>query len=308
MQLFRDLDLGHSARQLAERGTVATIGNFDGIHLGHQALISRVEQEAEARDLSAVLVSFEPLAREYFAPRGAPGRIYNAMQRVRHLSGRQLDAIWLMRFNEQLADQSPDEFVACLRRAINPRMIVVGEGFRFGRNRAGTIEALAAGGEVEVVPMASVMVDGARVSSTRIRERLASGNMAGAARLLGRDFSMYGRVVRGQALGRTLGFPTANIRLHRRTTPIQGIFAVRATGAGLTSQPGVASIGTRPTVGGVETLLEVHVFDFQGDLYGRHLDITFVAKLRDEEKFDDLDAMTVQMHEDARQARELLAV
>ena len=155
--------------------------------------------------------------------------------------------------------------------------------------------------------MGSEMCIRDRVSSTRIRERLASGNMAGASRLLGRPFSMYGRVVRGQALGRTLGFPTANIRLHRKATPINGIFAVRASGAGLTQQPAVASIGTRPTVGGKETLLEVHLFDFSGDLYGRHLDITFVAKLRDEEKFDDLDAMTVQMNEDARQARKLLA-
>ncbi len=303
MQLFRDLNL----KAPLAGGTVATIGNFDGIHLGHQSLIQEVEAQAKARGLAGVLVSFEPLAREYFAPQGSPGRIYNAAQRIRQLSGYNLSAVWLMRFNQHLASLSPDDFVKHLRHGINPQAIVVGQGFRFGRDRAGTTETLAAGGQVEVITIDPVMVDGTRVSSTRIRERLASGNMAGASRLLGRPFSMYGRVVRGQALGRTLGFPTANIRLHRKATPINGIFAVRASGAGLTQQPAVASIGTRPTVGGKETLLEVHLFDFSGDLYGRHLDITFVAKLRDEEKFDDLDAMTVQMNEDARQARKLLA-
>ncbi len=303
MQLFRDLKL----QTPLAGGCVATIGNFDGIHLGHQTLISEVEKRAASSGLAGVLVTFEPLAREYFAPNGAPGRIYNASQRIRQLSGRSLAAVWLMRFNDQLAGLSPDDFVRHLRLGINPRVIVVGEGFRFGRDRAGTAQTLAAGGAVEVVTIPPVLVDGERVSSTRIRERLAAGNMAGASRLLGRPFSIYGRVVRGQALGRTLGYPTANIRLHRRSAPIGGIFAVRVSGGGLTDQPAVASIGTRPTVGGKETLLEVHVFDFSGDLYGSHLDVAFVAKLRDEEKFDDLDALTIQMHEDARQARKLLA-
>ncbi|MEM9183257.1 MAG: bifunctional riboflavin kinase/FAD synthetase [Pseudomonadota bacterium] len=303
MKLFRDLDL----RQPIAPACVATIGNFDGIHLGHQALIDRVEKEAAARELAAVLVTFEPLAREYFAPEKAPGRIYNASQRIRQLSRQHLDAVWLMRFNRYLASLSADEFVQYLIKGINPQLVVVGEGFRFGRDRAGTVESLSFGGAVEVIAMPAVCVDNERVSSTRIRRVLADGDMDAAARLLGRPFGMYGRVVRGQQLGRTLGFPTANIRLHRRSTPINGIFAVRVSGGGLTQQPGVASIGTRPTVGGKETLLEVHVFDFSGDLYGAHLDVTLVAKLRDEEKFDDLDTMTVQMHEDARQARKLLA-
>ncbi|MEM9530127.1 MAG: bifunctional riboflavin kinase/FAD synthetase [Pseudomonadota bacterium] len=302
MQLFRDLDV----RGRFVQGSVATIGNFDGIHLGHQALLDTVRENARARDLAGVVVTFDPLAREYFAPDAAPGRIYNTSQRLRHLARERLTATWLMRFNRTLADLTPGAFVELLRRGINPQIIVVGQGFRFGRDRAGDIETLTAGGEVQVIAVPPVLLGDERVSSTRIRQVLAAGDLKGAERLLGRPFNMYGRVVRGQALGRTLGFPTANIRLHRRATPISGIFAVRVTGAGLTQWPGVASIGTRPTVGGKETLLEVFLFDFSADLYGNHLEVEFVARLRDEEKFDSLDAMTVQMLKDAERARALL--
>lgn len=303
MKLFRDLD----ASDRFPSGSVVTIGNFDGIHLGHLSLIDQVRSEAQARNLASVVVTFEPLAREYFARGKVPARIYNAVQRLRYLAAQNIDGVWLMRFNAELAALSPDQFVARLQRAIDPKVIIVGSDFRFGRDRAGGNHQLSADGAIEVRPAELVIIDGKPVSSTRIRRCLAAGDLDAAERMLGRPFSMFGRVVAGQRLGRTLGFPTANIRLHRRATPIHGIFAVRVSGAGVSQWPAVASIGSRPTVGGTETLLEVHLFDYAGDLYGRHLETQFVKKLREEEKFESLAAMTVQMHEDARQARELLA-
>jgi riboflavin kinase/FMN adenylyltransferase len=187
---------------------------------------------------------------------------------------------------------------------------VVGDDFRYGRHAAGTLETLAVSGEragftVEQVP--PYVKEGVRVSSTAVRERLERGDCAAAARLLGRSYSMLGRVVRGQQLGRTLGFPTANLRLQRRRSPLNGITAVRVHGIAAGALPGVASLGTRPTVGGVEPLLEVHVFDYTGDLYGRAIEVEFVAKLRDEEKFASLDAMLAQMQRDAAAARAVLA-
>jgi riboflavin kinase/FMN adenylyltransferase len=187
--------------------------------------------------------------------------------------------------------------------------VVIGEGFRFGQGRGGDVETLRRAGRAcgfgvdAVVPREA---GGAPVSSTRVREALAAGRLDEAKRLLGREFRISGRVVAGARLGRTLGFHTANLRLHRRVSPVAGIFAVRVTGAGLERHPGVASVGTRPTVGGAEWLLETHLFDFDGDLYRRRLDVDFIARLRDELRFPDLASMTAQMQEDARRARALL--
>jgi riboflavin kinase/FMN adenylyltransferase len=206
---------------------------------------------------------------------------------------------------------SPQCFVERLIVAeLNARHVVVGNDFRYGAGAEGTIHSLRAAGESHgfgVEQVDAFIVDGVRVSSTAIRERLDAGNCAGAARLLGRRYRMIGRVTHGKRLGRTLGFPTANLRLMRRKSPLWGILAVRVHGIDVQPLNGVASLGTRPTVNGVEPLLEVHVFDFQGDLYGRAIEVEFIAKLRDEFKFESVDLMQVQMKVDAAQARDLLS-
>jgi riboflavin kinase/FMN adenylyltransferase len=216
----------------------------------------------------------------------------------------------VLRFGAPLAGMDADTFIGqVLVQTMRAKRVVIGEGFRFGRGRDGDVAILRRAGMSrgfavdEVVPH---RVAGNVVSSTRVREALAAGRLDEARALLGRPFRIGGRVIAGQALGARLGFPTANIRLHRRVSPVAGIFAVRVSGAGLERRAGVASVGTRPTVGGKEWLLEVHVFDFEGNLYGRRLDVEFVARLRDERRFDDLDAMTAQMRRDADRARTLL--
>ncbi len=216
----------------------------------------------------------------------------------------------VLRFGKELASWDAGTFVErVLVGALGAKRVVIGEGFRFGRNRGGDVATLRHEGErrgfgVDEVP--PLQVGGSTASSTRVRKALAAGRLDEARMLLGRDFRISGRVVEGERLGQKLGYRTANMRLHRRVSPVAGIFAVRATGAGLERHPGVASVGTRPTVGGSEWLLETHLFDFDGNLYGRRLDVDFIARLRDEIHYPDLESMKTQMHHDARQARELL--
>jgi riboflavin kinase/FMN adenylyltransferase len=223
-----------------------------------------------------------------------------------------VEQLAVLRFNERLQRQSPEDFVReVLHDGLGARHVVVGEGFRYGCRRAGSVDTLRAAGaalgfDVHVVP--SVAVDGERVSSTRVRAALAAGDLDTARRLLGRPYSVTGRVVAGRRLGRELGFPTANLRMPPSSVALRGIYAVRVQGiAGRPDAAAVASLGTRPTVGGVEPLLEVHVFDYAGDLYGRRLTVEFVDRLRDEEKFPSLEALVTQMHADAARAREILA-
>ncbi len=307
MLLRRD----YSASNLCPSGSVVTVGNFDGLHLGHRALIDMTQSIASERGLASALISFEPLAREYFSGDSAPPRIFNAGERIRRLAQWGLDLTWMLRFNEQLAKTSAGDFVRnFLVAGVNAKTVIVGEDFRFGNGRAGDVDLLhrmgaELGFEVQVPP--TVLHGGDRISSTAVRAALTTGNLQRAANLLGEQYRMSGRVVYGQQLGRKLGFPTANIPLRRITSPVHGIYAVRVNGAGLENHPGVASVGTRPTVDGTEMLLEAHLFDFDGDLYGRRLCVDFFEKLRDEEKFESLSAMTQQMGLDAAQARSLLA-
>jgi riboflavin kinase / FMN adenylyltransferase len=291
------------------RGCAVTVGGFDGLHLGHQALIGRLRLAAERVGRPTMLVGFEPMPREYLSPAAPPARLTTWRERWRLLADMQVENVLLLRFGEALRRLSGEEFAHLLARELNAAAVVVGHDFKFGRGGATNAHALAQGGErlgfsVEVV--APVMVDGMRVSSSAVREALGRGDLEQAGRWLGRPYSMIGRVVHGSHLGRELGFATANVRLHRKLSPLGGIFAVRVRGAGDASLPGVASLGTRPTVGGTEPLLEAHVFDFAGDLYGRQIEVEFVAKLREEEHFVDLDALTRQMHIDAAQARRIL--
>jgi len=308
MELVRGL---HNATGDA-RGLAVAIGNFDGVHLGHQALVRVVRARAAACGARAAVLTFEPHPREFLDPQGAPARLMRIAEKCSALAALGIERLHVVRFDAHLQRQDPQQFVAqVLCDGLGAREVVVGEGFRFGSGRAGTVETLRAaatarGCGVTVVP--SVLADGARVSSTRVRDALVAGDLALARGLLGRDYSLCGRVIAGERLGRQLGYATANLRLHRRRLPLGGIFAVRVRGVDAgPARAGVASLGTRPTVGGVEPLLEVHVFDFAGDLYGRRLEVEFVAKLRDEARFDTLEALTAQMDRDAARARAILA-
>jgi riboflavin kinase/FMN adenylyltransferase len=293
------------------RGAIVTLGSFDGLHLGHQALIRAALERGAREQRAVILLSFEPLPREYLQAADPPARLTNFRERWRILQATGIDALMLLRFNESLRLRSGERFVELLTTTLAVGGLVVGHDFRFGREGEANTEFLRAAGRqhgfsVDVIE--PVLLEGERISSTELRHTLASGELDRAARLLGRPYSLRGRVVGGQQLGRTLGFPTANIRMRRRRSPLGGIFAVRVRGIGSEVRGGVASLGTRPTVGGVEPLLETFVFDFAGDLYGLELEVEFVAHLRAELRFESLELLVVQMRADEVAARETLAV
>jgi len=291
-------------------GCAVTIGTYDGLHLGHQALIARTRSHARQLGRPSVLLTFEPTPREFLAPQDPPARLTTFRERWRILAASGLDYFWVLRFGEGLRNLTADAFAQLLVERLRPSVVVVGHDFRFARRGEATAPVLAQAGErlgfsVEVVP--AVTQDGERISSSGVRAALARGDFAHAGRWLGRAYSMRGRVIGGRRLGRDLGFPTANLALGRHRAPVAGIFAVQVHGvAGSGALPGVASLGTRPTIGGVEALLEAHVFDFAGDLYGREIEVQFVAKLREEQCFATLDALVAQMQRDAADARRIL--
>jgi riboflavin kinase/FMN adenylyltransferase len=306
MELVRGL---HNLKS-GHRGCVLTVGNYDGVHLGHQQMIGALERRAAEFSLPGTVLVFEPSSKEFIDPEGAPPRLTRWREKYLALAALGVERLVTLRFDARIRAMSPQAFVdELIVGTLGAKHLVVGDDFRYGCQAAGTIETLIASGRhagfsVEQIP--PYQIEGVRVSSTMVRERLEGGDFAGAARLLGRGYSMRGRVIRGEQLGRALGFPTANLRLQRRKPPLWGIAAVRAHGIAARALPGVASLGTRPTVGGVEALLEVNLFDFSGDLYGRAIEVEFVAKLRDEVKFESLDALRAQMQRDAAQARALL--
>ena len=305
-RLFRDVDGG----ALFPQGSVVCIGAFDGLHLGHRALVRHAVCRARALELAAVALSFEPLPREFFSPASPPPRLILVRDKYAGLRSLDVDSVGLLRFNATLAAMDAEAFVRqVLVRRLAAREVWIGPDFRFGHRRAGDLGLLQAlGGELGFTASAiePVHAQGERVSSTRIRKALRCGDFVGAARLLGRPYAIAGRVVRGKQLGRKLGFPTANLR-YPKTPALSGIYATWVHG--VTDRPlaSVSSFGIRPTVDGMEPLLEAHIFDFDGDLYGCHIEVEFVAKLRDEEKFPDLPALTRQMRRDAEQARRTLA-
>lgn len=289
-------------------GSVVCIGAFDGLHLGHRALVRHAVERARALGVAAVAVAFEPLPREFFA-QGAP-RLTLARGKVEMLRGLGVDGIGLLRFNAAMAAMQPEAFVQqLLVHRLGAREVWIGPEFQFGNRRRGDLALLQAMGQTlgfQAGAIPAVDLRGERISSTRIRQLLLAGEFEHAGDLLGRPYSIGGRVVRGRQLGRTLGYPTANLRFPK-TPALSGIYATLVHGVFEQPWPSVSSFGTRPTVDGVEPLLEAHLFDFQGDLYGRHIDVEFVAKLRDEVKFNDLEALTIQMHRDADQARAILS-
>ena len=305
-RLFRDVDGGPRC----PHGSVVCIGAFDGLHLGHRALVRHAVARARALEVPAIALTFEPLPREYFAPDAPPPRLLSARAKARGLLELGVDQVGLLRFDARMAGMSAEAFCRdVLAGRLDAREVWVGPCFRFGKGRAGDLALLREQGAVlgfEAGEIDPVQLDGDRVSSTRIRAALQAGDFALAERLLGRPYAIGGRVRRGRQLGRTLGYPTANLHFDGVTPALSGIYATRVHGAGLDAWPSVSSLGTRPTVDGVEPLLEAHLFDFDGDLYGRRIEVEFVARLRDEEKFDTLAALTAQMHRDAEQARALL--
>ncbi|HEX6636597.1 MAG TPA: bifunctional riboflavin kinase/FAD synthetase [Steroidobacteraceae bacterium] len=294
-------------------GAAITIGSFDGIHLGHGALIASACGLAKQLARPAMMLTFEPLPREYLAAQDPPARLTDFRERCQVLARSDLHYLCVLRFDERLRSLTGEQFVSLLADRFRASAVVVGQDFRFGRGGAGSVALLRAAADagrfvLEQVP--SVCIDDVRVSSSGVRAALAAGEFGKARDLLGRPYSMRGRVVKGEQLGQRLGYPTANIRMRRRRLPFTGIHAVRVRGVdpanAHTAFAGVSSLGVRPTVGGGEPLLEAHVFDFDGSLYGRELEVEFVAKIRDEEKFADLDALVRQMHQDAAEARRLL--
>ena len=298
------------SRQSLLPGSVASIGVFDGLHLGHQLILRRLLDEAAAQSLPSLVFSFEPTPKEHFSKGVPPARLMRFREKFEALDAAGIDWFYCPRFEASLGSLEPDVFVErLLVRLLGVRHLVVGDDFQFARGRSGTIADLVNAGSrhgFTVEEVGSVVQDGLRVSSTAVRKALATGELERARRLLGRHYQMSGRVVDGQKLGKTLGFPTANVKMYRKLSPVSGIFAVRVGGLGRDLLDGVASVGTRPTVDGIEPLLEVHIFDFDRDIYGQYIQVDFVAKLREEERFPDLKSMQVQMHVDAAQAREIL--
>ena len=310
--LFRDaIAASEHRRAIGTQGSVVCIGAFDGLHLGHQALAGHAVARARELGVPAVALSFEPLPRAFFARDAKPPRLMLPRAKLEGLYALGCDSVGLLRFNAALASMPAEDFVRdVLVQRLSTREVWVGPGFRFGKGRAGDIALLQAMGDefgftahaIEPVHCA----DGERVSSTRIRAALVEGDFAHAAKLLGRPYAIGGHVVRGKQLGRTLGFPTANLRFGGKTPALRGIYATRVHGVSDAPWPSVSSFGTRPTVAGVEPLLEAHLFDFAGDLYGRRIEVEFVARLRDEEKFPDLASLVAQMRRDDEQARAIL--
>ncbi len=307
MELIRGL---HNLRE-RHHGCVATIGNYDGIHLGHQAVIGQLADEAVRLNLPAVVVTFEPQPMEYFMPDKVPARLSCFREKIEALRRFAVDRMLCLDFNRQLAEMSAEKFIqSILVDGLGIRYLVVGDDFRFGKDRRGDFQMLVVAGQrygFQVVNMRTFSIKGERVSSTWIRQAMQQGDIKLAEQLLGRDFRMSGRVVHGKKLGRQLGFPTANIFLHRRASPLKGIFVVQVYGLAGEPLPGVASLGTRPTVDGKQVLLEVYLLDFKHDIYGKHIQVSFLEKLREEEKFDSLEALKDKIAEDVQQTRNFFA-
>ena len=294
-------------------GSVATIGNFDGVHLGHQAVFRELIAEGRRLGLPATVITFEPQPLEYFAPERAPSRLTRLREKLGAMRDVGVERVLLLEFGSRLAQMEAEEFVeALLVDKLAVRHLYVGDDFRFGRGRRGDIGMLRMAGarhHFTVDGMNTLALGGERISSTRIREALGRGDLEDAARCLGRPYTICGRVAHGDKRGRRIGFPTLNIDLHRRVSPLRGVFAVRVNGIDGGALPGVANIGTRPTVAGdTRYLLEVHLFDFAREIYGAHLTVEFVARIRDERRFGSFDALKAQIGRDAATARGMLNI
>ncbi len=310
MRLIRGL---HNLRP-QDRGCVATIGNFDGVHLGHRAVFQRLLAQGRALGLPATVITFEPQPMEYFAPEHAPARLTRLREKLKVLRDCGIERVMLLEFGLRLAAMGARDFAQrLLLDGLGVRYLLVGDDFRFGHGRTGdyallrTMGAEAGDTGFQVEDLQTIAHAEERISSTRVREALAGGDLESARHLLGRPYRMMGRVGHGDKRGRTIGFPTANIDLHRRVSPLHGVFAVRVHGLAGTPLPGVANIGTRPTVDGRIYRLEVHLFDFDRTVYGAHVEVEFRLKLREERRFESFDELRLQIALDAAAARDYLS-
>jgi riboflavin kinase/FMN adenylyltransferase len=290
-------------------GCVLTIGKFDGVHLGHQAVLQQLKQKALALSLPSAVMVFEPQPEEVFNPENAPARLSTLRDKIELLDEQGIDRLICMRFNQKFASMSPEAFIHdLLIDRLGVRFLVVGDDFRFGCKRAGDFTMLQEAGEREnfdVVSTASFRVADCRISSTAIREALNNSDFERAENMQGKPFTISGKVIHGEKKGRTIGFPTANVLLKRHQSPLHGVYAVTTDVAGKQYQ-GVANIGHRPTLNGTRMQLEVHLFDFSGDLYGTLIHVVPVAKIRDEQRFSSFAELTQQIDMDAKQAKQLL--
>lgn len=303
MRVFRTLPA------VAAAPVALTIGNFDGVHLGHQAMLARLTAAARALGLPPCVMTFEPHPREFFAPDQAPTRLTSLREKLERLERFGVEIAHVRRFNFEFAKTTPEDFIErILHRGLAARWILVGDDFRFGARRGGDFALLkqaAASRGFEVHSMQSVMVDGERVSSTAVREALWTGDMHRAQRLLGRPYSISGRVIKGDQFGRKLGFPTANVLMKHNRPALTGIFAVEVHGLGPQALPGAASLGVRPTVkSNAQPCLEVHLLDFSRDVYGAHVQVDFLHKLRDEEKYVDVETLKRAIARDVANTRD----
>jgi riboflavin kinase/FMN adenylyltransferase len=292
------------------RGSIVTIGNFDGVHRGHQAILQRIKEKSLEMGVPTMLICFEPQPKEYFDPSRAPARLTRFREKVTLLEEQGLDRILCFRFNEVTRNVSADEFVETLVSRLQIRFMLVGDDFKFGQDQAGDFELSQKAGEehgFEVTNQFTFSHEDERVSSTRIRECLAKGDFELAEDLLGHPYSISGKVVYGRQLGRQLDAPTANLQLHRYRAPLEGVYAIEMAGLDQIYR-GVANVGTRPTVDdNAKPILEVHLFDFDDDIYGRNVQVIFRRKIRDEKKFDDLDQLKEAIHSDFAQGRQYFA-
>ena len=303
MQLIRGL--GNLPQNL--HACALTIGNFDGVHLGHQAILRHLRTKADELHLPMVVMLFEPQPREYFCTENAPARLMRLRDKLRYLKQAGVDMVIVAKFDRTFANLPAQQFIEdWLMRKLNVKFLSIGDDFKFGSKRQGNFALLQQAGEkfgFTVEDSRSFCLDELRISSTAIREALANDDLKLAEKLLGRPYRILGRVIHGNELGRTIGFPTANIRLHRQVNPVKGVYAVRVRLKSGAFFNGVANIGTRPTINGVNQLLEAHLFDFQGDLYGQWLDIELCHKIRNEMKFPSFDDLKAQIAQDVETAK-----
>ena len=291
-------------------GSVVTIGTFDGVHLGHAELLRNLLAQSSDLGVPSVVMSFEPMPQEFFSDK-PPARLTCFREKFDTLKDYGIDMFFCPRFDKQMSEIDVATFIRrLLVHGLNTSALIIGDDFRFAKNRDGGIDDLKRAGaavDMKIVQVDSVLSDGERVSSSAIRQALEDGNLDKARTLLGKPYRMSGKVIEGHKLGRELGFPTANFGLNRKVSPVMGVFAARVSGIQDRPLDAVISVGSRPTFHGTRTLIESHIFDFDGDLYGKRIHVDFIAKLRDMLTFDGADELVDQMNVDAVEARELLA-
>ena len=308
MQLIRGL----SHLEPFKNGCVLSIGNFDGLHLGHRAVIRKLVERGKVLGLPVVIMFFEPQPLEYFLGDNAPSRLMRLREKVIEMAKLPVDNLLIVRFNQNFANRDAEQFIEhILINTLNVKHLVIGDDFHFGKARRGNFAMLKEKGRLNgftVEDTGSFQLGGLRISSTLIRDALVAGDLKGAEKLLGHCYSVCGRIAHGDKLGRTIGYPTANIRMHRKNTPVNGVFAVTMTGIDGLEFEGVANVGTRPTLdGGSKVILETYLFDFNKEIYGRYVEVHFHQKIRDESRFHSLEELKAQIVKDVAKTKKIFA-